>query len=185
LTPPTVREPKVRSPQEPAGGASYSMDMIVYFVRHGAAVDGADWGGSDGERPLTRKGIDKMERVGERLEELEIEADAIVTSPLLRAKQTAEVLAEALDLEEALSEDERLGGDFDRRGLAGILNDRADAKALVLVGHEPSMSSVIGELVGGARIDFKKGAVACVDVSDTSALRGVLLWMASPKILTN
>ncbi|MBV8149574.1 MAG: histidine phosphatase family protein, partial [Candidatus Eremiobacteraeota bacterium] len=69
--------------------------MIVYFVRHGAAVDAQEWSGSDDNRPLTQKGRDRMERVGERLEDLEIEADAIVTSPLLRAKQTAEILAEA------------------------------------------------------------------------------------------
>jgi phosphohistidine phosphatase len=170
-------------PQGPPSRPSKTLRVICYFVRHGTAVDGAQWSGTDYDRPLTEKGRDKMERVADRLEDLEIEADAIVTSPLLRAKQTAEILAEALDLEESLVEDERLGGEFDSQRLAGILADRAGASAVVLVGHEPSMSAVIGDLIGGARMDFKKGAIACVDVSDASAPWGVLVWMAAPKIL--
>jgi phosphohistidine phosphatase len=154
-----------------------------YFVRHGAAVDQQQSRGSDFDRPLTEKGRQKMELVGERLQDLAIEADTIVSSPLVRARQTAEILAEALDLEEALVEDDRLGGDFDSDRLAEILSERAGARALVLVGHEPRMSAVIGKLIGGARIDFKKGAIACVDVTDTSPPRGVLVWMAAPKIL--
>jgi phosphohistidine phosphatase len=157
--------------------------VIVYFVRHGAAADAQTWDGSDYDRPLTEKGRDKMERVGERLEDLGIEIDAIVTSPLLRAKQTAEVLADAIDAEETVVEDERLDGGFDAERFADILRDHAGAKAIMLVGHEPSMSTVIGKLLGGARIDFKKGSIACVDCGDAPAPRGILMWMAAPKII--
>ena len=124
-----------------------------------------------------------MAAVAKRLAKLDCNLDAIVTSPLLRAKQTAEIVAGALDLRERLTEDARLGGDFGPERLREILRDHRDVAALMLVGHEPGMSAAIGHAIGGARIDFKKGAIACVEISDVGSLRGELLWTAPPKVL--
>ena len=155
--------------------------MIVYFVRHGIAEDADAWQGSDAERPLTRKGRAAMKAVGKRLAALGIEPDAIVTSPLLRALQTAEILAKALGRKD-VRHDERLAGGFDAARLGAILKECAGDSAM-LVGHEPEMSVVVGHAVGKALVEMKKGAVACVEFPDPESPRGQLLWLAPPKIL--
>lgn len=156
--------------------------MIVYFVRHGIAEDADAWHGSDAQRPLTDKGRAKMDAIGKRLAELGIEPDAIVTSPLVRARQTAEIVAKALGAAGCVKDDERLADGFDVRRLGAILNERADAGCLMLVGHEPDMSAVVGHSIGDGRVEMKKGAVACVEFTDPAS-RGELLWLATPRIL--
>ena len=69
--------------------------MNCYFLRHGIAVEPEAWSGNDFERPLTRDGHTRMEREAKAIAELSLDLDAIVTSPLLRAKQTAEIVAAA------------------------------------------------------------------------------------------
>ncbi|HZY98178.1 MAG TPA: phosphohistidine phosphatase SixA [Candidatus Baltobacteraceae bacterium] len=157
--------------------------MLVYFVRHGIAEDGATFQGSDAERPLTAKGSRKMAEIGKRLAELDLKPNAILTSPLVRARQTAEIVATELRLSARVGDDERLAGGFNVQQLGAILSERTDADGLMLVGHEPAMSAVIGHVTGDARVEMKKGAVACVEFSDPASARGVLLWLATPKIL--
>jgi phosphohistidine phosphatase len=124
-----------------------------------------------------------MAHEAKSMRRLSLELDAIVTSPLLRAKQTAEIVADALKMHHRLVADERLGLGFSIEGLAGMLQDHHDAEALMLVGHEPSMSATIGRLVGGARLDLKKGGLARIDLPNTSSLQGRLMWLVPPKIL--
>lgn len=157
--------------------------MLVYFVRHGIAEEADAWHGSDAERPLTDKGRAKMAAIGASLAGQKIEPDAILTSPLVRARQTAEIVAKELRMTGRVQDDERLAGGFDLRRLGAILNERAGAKSLMLVGHEPNMSAVIGHAIGDGRVEMKKGAVACVEFSDPASPRGELLWLAPPKIL--
>jgi phosphohistidine phosphatase len=164
-------------------GCRKAAGMICYFLRHGPAEDAAQWRGSDYDRPLTEKGSERMVTLAKRLVKMGLDVDYIVTSPLIRAKQTAEIVAGFLDLRERLMQDPRLAGDFGPAALRDILCERRTANAIVLVGHEPNMSMTIGHAVGGARIDFKKGAIACLDFPDPSTLRGELLWTAPPKIL--
>jgi phosphohistidine phosphatase len=109
--------------------------------------------------------------------------DVIVTSPLVRARQTAAIVAEALGLRDKLVEDERLGPGFDLVRLAEIVRAQRGADAVMLVGHEPSFSMTIGRLAGGGAIDVKKGSLARVDVADPSELRGELVWLIPPKVL--
>lgn len=157
--------------------------MRCYFLRHGLAGDPAEWQGKDFDRPLTGDGQTRMAREAKTIDKLKLDLDAIVTSPLVRAKQTATIVAERLDLTDKLEEDPRLGGNFDIKGLAGILEQHPDAGAIMLVGHEPSMSDVIGNIIGGASIDLKKGALACVELRDPPALKGQLVWLLPPKLL--
>ena len=152
-----------------------------YFLRHGIAEDPEQWPGKDFDRPLTGAGKDRMAREAKTIVALAPGCDAILTSPLLRAKQTAAIVAKALKM--PYIEDPRLGLGFNARALADVLAEHADAEALLLVGHEPSMSTTIGEIVGGARIDLKKGALACVNFAKSSSLTGVLVWLVPPKIL--
>ena len=152
-----------------------------YFLRHGPAADAATWRGADDDRPLTPEGKKRVAREAKTLAALTLDLDALVTSPLLRAKQTAEIVAAALNV--PVVEDARLGLGFGVRGLRGVLADHAAAGAVMLVGHEPSMSITIGSVIGGARIDFKKGALACVDFPDLDTLEGELLSLVPPKVL--
>jgi phosphohistidine phosphatase len=157
--------------------------MRCYFLRHGLAVDPEQWEGDDADRPLTAEGKERMAREARTIAALSLELDAILTSPLLRAKQTAGIVADKMKIRSRLVEDRRLGFAFGARALAEIFRERSAASAIMLVGHEPSMSRTIGEVIGGARVDFKKGSLACVSFDEPSALAGELVWLVPPKVL--
>jgi len=159
--------------------------VILYFLRHGPAGDRETWQGSDFDRPLTPDGRKRIAREAQSLRELKLVLDVIVTSPLVRARQTAEIVAKELRLHDALVEDERVDTEFSLERLARLLDDHHDVDAIMLVGHEPSMSEVISLLIGGADLDLKKGSVAAVDVRGGSPLTGRLIWLASPKLLAH
>jgi phosphohistidine phosphatase len=157
--------------------------MELYFLRHGRAVDGGSWHGSDFDRPLTDEGRDRMMREAKAIKHLVSGLDHIVTSPLVRARQTAEIVADALKMRDRLVEDERLGSGFELDRLADVLRARQGANALMLVGHEPAMSALVGRLIGSAAVEFKPGSLARVDLQDTSRLAGELIWLVPPKAL--
>lgn len=157
--------------------------MRVYFLRHGIAVEPDEWRGRDFDRPLTREGIARMEREARAVAGLSLDLDVIVTSPLLRARQTAEIVAERLKLRERLVEDERLGNGFDVKSCAAILAAHEDAESVMLVGHEPSFSTTVGQLAGGAYVEIKKGALAGLELSGPDSARGTLICLIPPKVL--
>lgn len=159
--------------------------MKLYFLRHGLAGERSEWKGNDFDRPLTEEGKAKMEAEAVAIAKLDLGLDAILTSPLVRAYQTAEIVARKLKLENKLVKDERLDVDFDLNRLAKILRSHANAQALMLVGHEPSFSETIGELIGGGRVVCKKGGLALVELDDPTSLRGELEWLLTPKLLAS
>ena len=156
--------------------------MQCYFLRHGIAVDPESFAGSDFERPLTRQGRERMEYEAKAIEDLALDLDCIVTSPLLRARQTAEIVAERLRIRDELVVDARLGPGFAIEHLRAIVGDRRDARAIMLVGHEPSMSATIGRAIGNGTIELKKAALAAVELGD-GASTGTLLCLLPPKVL--
>ena len=158
--------------------------MKLYFLRHGVAVERTEWKGEDAERPLSEKGRKRMIQSAAGLARLDLQLDAILTSPLARAMQTAESVAEALKAKDKLLEERRLGMGFNRDLLAEILRDHAGAEALMLVGHEPSFSKTISAIIGGGQIVCKKGGLACVNLGDQTSLNGELLWLIPPGLLT-
>lgn len=158
--------------------------MMCYFLRHGAAGDAQTWEGADFDRALTSEGKKRIAREAKAIADLDLEIQLVVTSPLVRARQTAQIVVDELDLRDALVEDERVGLGFSKGRLGDILSDHPKVSAIMLVGHEPSMGQTIGDLIGGADIDFKKGSLACVDVASGPELRGRLVWLAAPKLLT-
>ena len=158
--------------------------MRLYFLRHGQAGEREDWNGDDFDRPLTTDGVKRMEREADSIAELDLELEAIVTSPLVRARQTADIVAKRLKMRKVLVEDENLGLEFNVSRLQRVIERYPKASAIMLVGHEPSMSRTIGQLIGGARIDFKKGALACVDLTDASTAAGELVWLIPPRLLS-
>lgn len=157
--------------------------MNCYFLRHGIAVEPDEWSGTDFDRPLTGEGVERMEREANAIADLSLDLDRILTSPLLRAKQTAEIVADLLGLRRELVEDERLAGGFGVERLHSILAAHKEAEAIMLVGHEPTMSGTIGRLIGDASVELKKGALAGVLLPDASATRGTLVCLIPPKVL--
>lgn len=155
--------------------------MKIYFLRHGIAADREDRQGSDEERPLTKEGRRSMKREAKAIEKLDLGIEALITSPLVRAKETAEFIADHLDLK--CLEDGRLRPGFDVDALKNIVADHFNRKAVMLVGHEPDFSETISQVIGGGEIDLKKGGLACVDVENPAALEGTLVLLAPPKLL--
>ncbi|HEV8419093.1 MAG TPA: phosphohistidine phosphatase SixA [Candidatus Udaeobacter sp.] len=149
--------------------------MQLYFLRHGEA-DWPGWTEPDDERPLTDFGKKEVRQVAKFLDRLNVNPDLIVSSPLPRALQTAEVAAEQLKTK--LRQDEALEPGFGISELSTLLK-RHHSKALMLVGHEPDFSSVISALTGGF-IKMSKAGIALVDL-DPETEKGRLLWLFPPK----
>ena len=131
---------------------------MIWFLRHGDAEDTQP----DFERKLTNKGRRQSADAGATLDALGVEFDVCLSSPRVRARETAEHACEYLDVEIAI--EERLqGGRFDPLELAAGLDN------VLLVGHEPDFSDAIAELTG-ARVDMKKGGLAAVEDGELRAL---------------
>ena len=124
-----------------------------------------------------------MEREARAIAELALDLDRIVSSPLLRAKQTAEIVAERLGSPEKLVEDQRLAEGFNFERLRAILAEHRGAKAIMLVGHEPTMSQTVARAIGGGAIELKKAALAGVEFDGAAGQNGTLLCLLPPKIL--
>ncbi len=155
--------------------------MKLYFLRHGIAIPREEWPYEDAIRPLTEKGISKVKRIASTLDDLELDIPLILTSPLERARKTAEIVANKMHIE--LKEDERLAPGFNIERLRAILFDHPDLEALMLVGHEPDFSNTISALIGGGRLICKKGGLALVNLLNPDLLKGELVWLLPPKIL--
>jgi phosphohistidine phosphatase len=156
--------------------------MKLYFLRHGQAGSRQDWQEDDSKRPLTVEGKKRMQREAAAVWRLDPSLDVIISSPLVRALQTAEIVAKARGSAVRLVTDGRLAPGFGPERLRAIVAEHRNAKGLMLVGHEPDLSETISQVTGG-RIVMKKGALACVEVEDPSSLEGTLAWLIPPKVL--
>ncbi len=157
--------------------------MRLCFLRHGTAAEREEWSGDDALRPLTDKGRRRLARVAELLAGQKLGIETVLTSPLLRCVQTAELIARRLGLADRVIPDDRLAPGFNPAALATLLRRHANSAALLLVGHEPDFSDTIGGLIGGGRVVCRKGGVACVNIPDPSAMEGELEWLLSPDLL--
>jgi phosphohistidine phosphatase len=166
--------------------------MQLYIVRHGQAVESEAWAGAERDRPLSAEGRDEMRAAARGLRRLGIDVDAVYTSPLARARATADFVAAALDA--PLHELDQLAPGATLDALAHVLARQPHANALLVVGHEPDLSDMIGQLIGPhgpAHVEMKKGACCRVNVPDTSTLssaaapqgRGTLAWLLTAKQL--
>ena len=149
--------------------------MRLYFLRHGIAEERAP-GKPDAARKLTDEGIAEMERVGQGLHALGLEFDAILTSPLVRARETAEIAAAALQAADRLKEEPTLasGAGFD--DLQEALAEQPERARVLLVGHEPDFSGFVEALTGG-RVRIKKASIAFVDAHRVEPGMGELRWL--------
>lgn len=159
--------------------------MKLCLFRHGVAVERGTKGVADDDRPLTEEGRRRTREAARGVRRLDLGVDGLVTSPLPRARETAEILAEALRLK-APREDARLAAEpEDILSLIGELKGACP----MLVGHEPTLSDVLARLVcGGGRGEdlfrFKKAGLAVVEFrTPKHRARGTLLLFAGPSVL--
>ncbi|HSW49016.1 MAG TPA: histidine phosphatase family protein [Bryobacteraceae bacterium] len=158
--------------------------MQVYLLRHGIAEDRRP-GRSDAERKLTEEGKEKLRRVLIQAKEAVGSPALILTSPLIRAVETAEIAAEVLGYRGTIPRTEALLPSSTPLAVWKTLRDNAAAKAILMAGHEPLLSETAGYLLGVPRaaVDFRKGALMRIDVDDlTGTPRGVLEWLLTPRL---
>ncbi|MDQ1301006.1 MAG: phosphohistidine phosphatase [Chloroflexota bacterium] len=151
--------------------------MRIYFLRHGEA-DWPAWQAPDGERPLTDRGIKELRIVAAGIADLKLEIGAILTSPLRRASQTAEIVAKALGMPTAI--ESALAPGFTPALLLALIEKHA-SRELLLVGHEPDFSAAIRALTGGD-VKMAKAGFACVEIIYPQTTAGELIWLIPPKI---
>jgi phosphohistidine phosphatase len=159
----------------------------LYLVRHAIAVDTAQFSGDDADRPLTDKGRLRFRRCARAFARLGDPIDLLATSPLVRAVQTAEMLATALPVDDVESWRELAPPVDPERVLSKLARSIEDGQGAVLVGHDPGISLLLARVAelspdDAQRVAFKKGAIVRVDVGALPSARPAQArWWLSPK----
>jgi phosphohistidine phosphatase len=163
--------------------------MNLYLLRHGIAVDPSvpDFA-KDAERPLTPKGKRRLRQIAEAMGALKIAFDVILSSPYVRAKQTAEIVAKTLKRREQLKFSDELTPGGNPKLLLQQLNElRPRPKSILLVGHEPYLNKLIALLTAGntnMEIDLKKGSLCKLEADSLRYARcATLVCLLAPRHL--
>ena len=160
--------------------------MELYILRHGIAVPhGAPGYEDDTKRPLTPEGRKKLRRIARSMRRMDLSFDLILSSPYVRARQTAEIVAGGLAPRPSLVNIDALAPDSGYAAVITELEKHARKPRIALVGHEPDIGELGARLVGSRRsIEFKKGAICRIDVDEIPPNGpGQLRWFLTPKIL--
>lgn len=141
----------------------------IYLLRHAEAAPHKDPRyRHDADRPLTEEGAAKMRKAAHGMKKIGLQFDRIVTSPFVRARETAEIVAEVLKETDRLSLDEALasGARWDKVKKALAAGPAKYADSVLLIGHEPDFSKMTADIIGASRtsITFKKGSLAAIAV---------------------
>ena len=157
----------------------------LYFVRHGLAEERGDAWPDDTKRPLTEEGMSRLRKAVRGLSRIGVAIDVVLTSPLVRARQTAEIVAGGLDPRPSIVNVDSLAPAGSYAAVLADLEKHSRKSRLALVGHEPMMGELAARLVGSRHpIEFKKGGVCRIDVENLPpAGPADLRWMLTPKIL--
>jgi len=160
--------------------------MLIYIVRHAIAEERGP-NISENERALTEEGKNKMHRVSQGLRKINVRPNVILTSPLRRSLETAQILVEHLP-SASLEKMPALSAGAEPNAIISALRGYAKLDEVMLVGHQPDLGRLVSHLLTGdasqVNVDFKKGAVVCVE-TELAQRRSpaVLLWMLTPKQL--
>jgi phosphohistidine phosphatase len=158
--------------------------MRLLIVRHAIAVPHGTPEVPEDERPLTGRGEKRFRVAAKGLARICRRPDVLLSSPLVRARQTADIAAEAWGKVEVTETDALAGGSFEQ--IATAVEKYADQKLVAIFGHEPDVSTVVARLLGTSsseRLTFKKGGAALLDVPGRMAEGGALVWYAPPRVL--
>ena len=161
--------------------------LELYLIRHGVAAERGDEYPDDSKRPLTSGGISRLRKEAKALDALGLGFDHIITSPLVRTRQTAEVFAETLKSKPSVSNSDSLAPAGTPAAVIQEIGKHTRKTRIALVGHEPNIGELAARLIGArVALEFKKGAICRIDF-DTFPPKGngQLRWFASPKMLRN
>lgn len=158
--------------------------MILYLVRH-ADAETKKPGASDFERELTQVGKETTKKMALALKKMGIKVDLIISSPLVRAVQTAEIFRDVMGVESEILKLNELIPGSDFQFLIGIIS-HLDKENILAVGHEPHLGDFLAWFICiPKRIEFKKNSVACVEVENFTACGGNLKWLVHPEQILN
>src|SRR5512138_823596 len=157
----------------------------LYLIRHGIAEERGDAWPDDSKRPLTPKGLSRLRREAAALNVMGVSFDQIVTSPLVRTRQTAEVFADRLSGKTPIAAAQALAPGGTPAQVIEELGHYSTRKRIAVVGHEPGIGEVAARLLGvRTPLEFKKGAICRIDVETLPPARpGHLRWFATPRML--
>lgn len=158
--------------------------MKLLLIRHATAVPRGTSGIADDERPLTPEGQTKFLAAARGLARIARRPDVLLTSPLPRARVTAEIAAGAFGNLDVTIEPALAHGGVD--AIVAVLRNRAADATVALVGHEPALGALLGRLLGTKRDDgltFDKGGAALVDLPEGPTGPGRLIWFVEPRVL--
>ena len=164
--------------------------MELYLLRHGIATErGQKIRGGDAQRPLTPKGRRKVRRIAKAMRGLELSFDLILSSPLLRARQTADIVAEEFKLAEQCKLSSHLAPEGDPRDLIRELKRlHRGSRKVLLVGHEPYLSNLMATLLAGQPVidvNLKKGGICLLSIDSLQNGRcATLQWLLTPRQMT-
>ena len=171
------------APRQTTSDAPYE----VYIMRHGIAENRGPAYPDDSERPLTADGKKKMREAARGLARLCSGLDWIVSSPLVRARQTAEIVEEELGARTPLDFCDALAPGGEAQALLKFLGTHSDRRRVLVTGHEPDLSTLAARLVGAssrANFAFKKGGCCMISFDEFPPQSpGLLMWWLTPKVM--
>lgn len=161
------------------------MAVELYIVRHAIAAErGPEWP-DDSKRPLTERGIERFRESVDGLVWLGVQIDVVFTSPLVRAKQTAQYLSSGLPAKPPIKVLDALApGHASGETMEQVAREGRGHARLAIVGHEPDLGELAAWLLGTRRaIPFKKGGVGRFDLDTIGSRNATLAWLLQPKAL--
>jgi phosphohistidine phosphatase len=155
--------------------------VILYFLRHGDA--GQAWATNDEQRPLSAEGEAALAAAAATWTRLKLRPEVVLTSPLVRARQTADLLCQGIGCAAEPIVDERLRPGAGWGEMARAMAAHPNAARVCFVGHEPDLSQVVAQLTGASSVRMRKGGLACVEfygVPEPGS--GELAWLIDPDL---
>ena len=159
--------------------------LELYLIRHGLAAERGEEYPDDSKRPLTSEGLARLRKEAKALDNLDVSFDQILSSPLVRAKQTAEVFTEVMKSKPPVAFSDALTPAGTPAAVIQELSRHMRKASVALVGHEPNMGELAAHLIGAkVALPFKKGAICRIDFSVFPPKgKGQLIWFVTPRML--
>jgi phosphohistidine phosphatase len=158
--------------------------MDCLLLRHGIAVEREEWKGADADRPLTDRGAKRVAQVAAGLKQMGVQPSCLLTSPLMRARETAKILHGALRPRSAIRVVDELLPSAIPDGILRVLQEMSSESCVVLVGHEPHLGLLASLLLSGkpsSSFPFKKAGACLIEFpASVKPSRGTLRWWMGP-----
>lgn len=160
--------------------------MDLFVLRHGEAGKSIPTGSSDSKRPLTVAGERELIIISRALRKMGVRLDVIFTSPLKRARQTADIVAKEFKAQDKIRQLQELSPEGNKKALYQNLSSFKEGTSILLVGHNPYLSEMVSEIVTdekSLRLDLKKGGIVRIRViAAAPKLKGELRWLITPRL---